>query len=49
MPRPEHPKVPEGLTEKDDDCGESSNDSGVSALVHDMVHNRDREATECGW
>jgi hypothetical protein len=37
------------LTEKNDERRESTNDSRVSALLHDSVHNRDRETTEYGW
>jgi hypothetical protein len=45
----EHPRSIWELTEKDYDCRESSNDSRVSTLLHDIVHNRNRETTEYSW
>jgi hypothetical protein len=38
----------EKLTEKDYDCGKSSNDGGVSTLVHDVVYNRNSETAQDG-
>lgn len=37
------------LTEKDDNRRKSSNDSRVSALLHDIENNRNRETTEYSW
>lgn len=37
------------LTEKNHDRRKSSNNSGVSALLHDIVHSGDRKAAKYGW
>ena len=37
------------LTKKDYYRGKSSNDGGVSTLVHDIVYNRNSETAQDGW